>query len=83
VAWEVFAHLPVGGSTRVCTARLARRRLPLLLVLSPWLLAQSRSSGGKPTSDRRATRPEDWKRRGRARHYESVPVRCSRIQSPR
>ena len=31
--------------------------------------------------DRRATRPEDRKRRGRATHYERVLVRCSRLQS--
>jgi hypothetical protein len=28
-------------------------------------------------------RPEGPKRRGRATHYERVPVRCSRVQSPR
>jgi hypothetical protein len=33
--------------------------------------------------DSRATRHEDRKRRGRATHYDSVTVRCSRVQSPR
>ncbi len=28
------------------------------------------------------TRPEDRKRRGRATHYEGVPVRCSQVQRP-
>ena len=32
--------------------------------------------------DRKVTEPEDRKRRGRATHYESVPVRCSRVQRP-
>ena len=57
-----------------------------LLLLSSLLSAQLGSSGGKLTRTARpgregATSPEDRKRRGRATHYEGVPVRCSRVQS--
>lgn len=73
---------------RVCRAR------SLLKGLSSGLAAALATAAGaqhgrsaevircQADPDRRATRPEDRKRRGRATHYERVPVRCSRVQKP-
>jgi hypothetical protein len=68
----------------------SRHKIYVRLVLSPvaaacrWslLLLSAQVVRWQADPDRRAIRPEDWKRRGRATHYEGVTVRCSQVQSP-
>ena len=86
-SWPALGQVAIRPSVFQAGHNPSRHKIYVRLVPSPVAVVSVAVSSAQVVRwqadpDRRATRPEDRKRRGRATHYEGVLVRCSQVQSP-